>query len=302
MAVLPTAAGALPVPAGSGTPAQAPPAPAYAPKPPSHGPPAKKAGPNLVLIGAVAAAVLVVALVGAFIAFNQKPGSTGGTPTPATTSTPTLGPCDFLKPGVAPAANSSGTCGLKLGSQVQADSFAGLTALPADLAGVAIDANGVARGKATIPVSGGFAALSTNARGAAVGVSSGPTPADLVVIADFTPTTGGDANIGISARCGASDCVLVYVSPKGTAWIMQRTGGGALSQKFKDIAQVQQNQPNRLVVALHGSQVQSWLNGNLISTVQVDVSNPGTVGFFDSNQDTTPSATNLSGLYVFAAA
>jgi len=57
---------------------------------------------------------------------------------------------------------------------------------------------------------------------------------------------------------------------------------------------------NRLVVAVRGSQVQSWINGSLISSVQVDVGNPGAVVFFDSNQDATPSATNLSDLYVFA--
>ena len=120
-------------------------------------------------------------------------------------------------------------------------------------------------------------------------------------IADFTPKTTGDANLGVSARCGAGDCVLVYVSPIGTAWILQRTGGGTPTQKFKDSAQVQLNQPNRLVVALHGSQVQSWLNGNLISSVQVDVAGPGAVGFFLSNQDVTPSTVNLLGLYVYAA-
>jgi hypothetical protein len=271
--------------------------PIYAPQPPSLSRPIAKASRNRVLIGAVTAAVLLVALAGAFIDLNQKPGSTGVTPPPGTNP----GPCEFLKVGAAPAANSIGTCGLKLGSQLQVDSFAGVTSLPADLTGVAIDSNGAVKGRAAIPVSGGFATLSTSVRGAAVGVSSGPTPADEVVIADFTPKTTGDANLGVSARCGAGDCVLVYVSPIGTAWILQRTGGGTPTQKFKDSAQVQLNQPNRLVVALHGSQVQSWLNGNLISSVQVDVAGPGAVGFFLSNQDITPSTVNLLGLYVYAA-
>jgi hypothetical protein len=60
------------------------------------------------------------------------------------------------------------------------------------------------------------------------------------------------------------------------------------------------NQVNRLVLSVRGSQVQSWVNGNLVSSVQVDVLSPGAVVFFVSNQDTTSSATNLSGLYVFA--
>jgi serine/threonine protein kinase len=272
--------------------------PHYAPKPPSRVVRSKKeGGPSPVLIAAVAAGVLLVGLVIAIIAFNQRPATTGGTPT--ATSTPGLGPCDFLKAGAAPVANGGGTCGLKLGSQVQADSFAGLAALPADLSGIGIDANGAPKGKATIPVSGGFAALNANSRGSGVGVLSGPTPADEVVIADFTPTTSGDANVGIGARCGATECILVYVSPVGKAWVTQRVAGAAPVQKFSDLAQVQANQVNRLVIALRGGQVQSWLNGSLISTVGVDVSAPGAVAFFNSNQATTPSATNLSNLYVF---
>ncbi len=121
-----------------------------------------------------------------------------------------------------------------------------------------------------------------------------------MVIADFTPTTTGDANIGIGARCGAADCVEVYVSPKGRVWVVQRAAGAAPVQKFADTAQVQVNQVNRLVLSVRGSQVQSWVNGSLVSSVQVDAGSPGAVLFFDSNQDTTPAAANLSGLYVFA--
>jgi serine/threonine-protein kinase len=292
---------ALRLASGAAAPAQAaPPAPAYAPKPPSNDRPARKTGgPNLVLVGAAIGAVIVVGLVIAIIALNLKLGASAVTPTSATTSGPGVGPCDFLKAGNVPVAGGGGTCGLKLGSQLQADSFAGQSALPADLSGVGIDANGTPKGKATIPVSGGFAALVANTRAAGVGLQSGMQPVDLVVIADFTPTTPGDANIGIGARCGATDCIQVYVSPKGKVWVMQRVGGAAPAQRFNDAAQVPVNQLNRLVVAVRGSQVQSWLNGSLISSLQVDVSNPGTVVFFDSNQDSTPSTTNLSDVYVF---
>ena len=178
--------------------------------------------------------------------------------------------------------------------------MAGQSALPANLSGVGIDANGAPKGKAAIPVGGGFATLSAGSRGAGVGVLSGAQPVDLVVIADFTPTTAGDANIGIGARCGATDCIEVYVSPTGKVWIEQRIGGAAPVLKFSDAAQVQVNQVNRLVVAVRGSQVQSWINGSLISSVQVDVTSPGAVLFFNSNQAATPSTTNLSSLYVFA--
>ena len=287
----------------AGAPAQSPPAalapPAYAPTPPAHGRRADEGRPNLVLIAAVAGAILVVGLIVAVVALNQRPAGTGGTPTGGTTATPAAGPCEFLRTGVVPGANNGGSCSLKLGSQVQADSFAGQTALPADLGGIGIDANGAPKGKATIPVGGGFATLTANARGAGVGVQSSSQPGDLVVIADFTPTTAGDANIGIGARCGATDCIEVYVSPMGNVWVTERSAGAAPVQKFSETAQVQVNQPNRLVVAFHGSQVLSWLNGIVISSVGVEVTNPGTVTFFDSNQGTTPSSANLSALYIF---
>jgi hypothetical protein len=297
---LPTARPGTPAGGHAQAPPPAPAAPpAYAPRPPTHDRAATRAGgPNLLLIGAIVGAVLVVAVVIALIALNQKPGATGGTPT--TTSTPGATPCDFLSAGVTPATNTGGTCGLKLGSQVQADSFAGQSALPADLSGVGIDANGAPKGKAAIPVGGGFATLSASSRATGVGVLSGAQPVDLVVIADFTPTTAGDANIGIGARCSATDCIQVYVSPKGKVWVTQRVGGAAPVQKFTDAAQVQLNQVNRLVVAVRGSQVQSWLNGALIGSFQVDAGVPGAVVFFDSNQDSTPSTTNLANLYVFA--
>jgi serine/threonine protein kinase len=288
---LPTRPGS---PAGPAAPA---PPPVYAPRPPSHDrEPIKPGGPNLLLIGGIVGAVVVVGLV---IVFIQKPGGIGGTPT-VTTPTAAVTPCYFLTAGVTPATNAGGACGLKLGSQLEADSLAGQSALPADLSGVGIDANAAPKGKATIPVGGGFAMLSAGSRGAGVGVLSGAQPVDLIVIADFTPTTDGDADIGIGARCGATDCIEVYVSPTGNVWVKQRVGGAAPVLKFNDAAQVQVKQVNRLVVAVRGGQLQSWINGSLISSVQVDVTSPGAVLFFDSNQAATPSVTNLSSLYVFA--
>jgi serine/threonine protein kinase len=289
---LPTRPGSSARPAAPAPPGAAP-APVYAPRPPSRDrEPVKAAGSNLLLIGGIAGAVVVVGLVIALIVLNQKP--------PTTTSTGAVTPCYFLTAGVTPATNTGGTCGLKLGRQFQADSLAGQSALPADLSGVGIDANAAPQGKATIPVGGGFATLSAGSRGAGVGVLSGAQPVDLVVIADFTPTTTGDADIGIGARCSATDCIEVYVSPTGNVWVKQRLGGAAPVLKFNDAAQVQVNQVNRLVVAVRGGQVRSWINGSLISSVQVDVTSPGAVLFFDSDQAVTPSVTNLSSLYVFA--
>jgi hypothetical protein len=256
------------------------------------------------LIAAVAGAVLVVGLVVAIVALNLRPGAGGGAPAIGASTTPIAAACDFLKAGVVPVANSGGGCSVKLGNQLQADSFTGLSALPADLSGTGIDSNGTPNGKATIPVSGGVATLSAVARGSGVGVMTTAMPVDVVAIADFTPTTAGSANIGMGAHCGATDCVLVYVSPEGRAWIVQRVGGAAPLLKFTESADVHVNQVNRLVVAVRASRAISWLNGILVSSVGIDAGSagPGAVTFFDTNQGTGPSAANLSALYVFALA
>ena len=280
------------IPAG----APAPAAPAYAPRPPGRQQPPKAARTlNLPLLGGVAAGVVVVALLIAFAAFGNRPAGPAVTPTAATSTTP----CAFLRAGVGPAAGTGGTCGLKLASQFEADSFAGRSSLPADLTGVAIDANGVPRGKASIPVGGGFATLTVGPRGSGIGVITGPTPADEVVIADFTPVTAGDANLGVAARCSPADCVMVYVSPRGKVWITQRLGGAVPVEKFSEPAEVPVNQLNRLVVAVRATQLEAWLNGNLISSVPVDVASPGAVTFFAANQDLSPATVNLSALYVY---
>jgi hypothetical protein len=306
---IPTAAAGMPTMAG---PVGAGPAPAaiqatmpgaapvYAPRPPVPSKPEKKrGGPNLLLIGGIAAAVVVVGLVIAFVALSGRPGS-GAAVTPTATPVVTEGPCAFLTAGVKPLAGSGGTCGLKLGSLVQGDSFAGQSALPADLTGSSFDANGIPSGKATVPVSGGFAALSAPNKGSGVGVVTGATPADEVVIADFTPTSAGDANLGVAARCSPSDCLFVYVSPTGKVWISQRVGSAVPASKFNDSAEVQLNQVNRLVMSIKGSQVEAWLNGSLIGSVQVDVANPGEAAFYDLNQGSAASTVNLGDLYVFA--
>jgi hypothetical protein len=287
------------IPAG----APAPAAPAYAPRPPGRQQPPRAARrPNLPLLGGVAAGVLLVALAIAFVAFGNRPAGPAATPTVATSTTPAAGPCEFLRAGVGPAAGTGGTCGLKLAGQFEADSFAGLASLPADLTGVAIDATGVPRGRASIPVGGGFATLTAGPRGSGIGVITGPTPADEVVIADFTPITAGDANLGVGARCSPADCVMVYVSPRGKVWITQRLGGAVPVEKFSEPAEVPVNQLNRLVVAVRATQVEAWLNGNLISSVPLDVASPGAVTFFVANQDLSPATVDLSALYVYVPA
>ena len=309
---VPTAAAGLPTMAGpvaaapAGALAQAimpSAAPVYAPRPPVPSGPAKKdkkAGPNLVLIGGIAAAVLVVGAVAAFFLSGNKAANTGVvTPTANPSSAPQAGPCGFLTAGVTPAAGSGGNCGLKLGTQVQADNLAGLSALPADLHGSNFDANAVPTKAATVPVGGGFASLSAPTKGAGVGVVSGATPTDEVVIADFTPTSPGDANLGVGARCSPTDCLFLYVSPAGKVWIAERVGGATPVSKFNDAAQVQLNKVNRLVLSVRGGQAEAWLNGNLVSSVQVDVPNPGAATFYALNESGSATTVNLSDLYIF---
>ena len=150
-----------------------------------------------------------------------------------------------------------------------------------------------------IPVSGGFATLTAGSKGSGPAVTTNSTPADVVMVVDFTPTSAADADIGVGTRCSTTDCVLVYVSPSGSVWISQRVLGGGLTQKFKDSAQVQVNQVNRLVVSVKGRQVQAWLNGNLVSSVSTEVAATGNTIFYDVNQDIKPSSVNLSEFYVF---
>ena len=273
----------------------------YAPLPPGwHRPSATARTPNLRLLGGIAAFAIAGALVIAAIAFGSRPSIPAVTPTAATSTTPPVGPCQFLKAGVAPASGDGGTCGLKLASQFEADSLAGRSSLPPDLTPAGIDANGVPRGKASIPVGGGSATITAGTKGSGLGVITGPTPADEVVIADFTPVTAGDANLGVGARCTASDCVMVYVSPRGKVWITERLGGAAPVEKFSENAEVPVNQVSRLVVALRGTQVEAWFNGNLVGSVPVEVATPGAVSFFAANQDSSPATVNLSALYVYA--
>jgi hypothetical protein len=276
-------------------------APGYAPKPPAPSRAQPKKGPNLLLIGGIAAALVVVALAVVFIALGNRPAAPAAV-VPTANPTAVAGPCAFLTAGTTPVSGAGGTCGLKLGSQVLGDSFAGQSALPADLTGATLDSNSTPTGKASIPVGGGFATLTAPGKGSGIGVVTGPTAADEIVIADFTPTTSGDANLGVAARCSPSDCLFLYVSPTGHVWIAQRVAGAVPVAKFNDVARVQLNQTNRLVLAVRGSQVQAWLNGGLVSSVPVDVANPGAAIFFDLNQDSSPATVNLSDLYVFAPA
>lgn len=283
-------------------PAGAPPLPTgYAPKPPTRqarGVAARDtkpgAGPNWLVIGGIAAVVIVViGAVAGYLVFAGKPASTRQ-PAAIASNPPAQQACDWLKTGVTPSQGAAGSCGLTLGSPVQSDSFAGQSSLPKDLL----------PSPATIPVGGGFAALSAGSKGSGASlITASPAPADVIALADFTPTSSGDADIGLTLRESAGVAgIAVNVSPKGKVSILEGTGGAStITERYSDNANVLVNQPNRLVVQVKGSQVTAYFNGQLVSTVQTVIAGGGQVAFHDLDQGTAPSTVNLSALYIFAA-
>ena len=53
------------------------------------------------------------------------------------------------------------------------------------------------------------------------------------------------------------------------------------------------------MLSVRGGQAEAWLNGNLVSSVQVDVPNPGAATFYALNESGSATTVNLSDLYVF---
>ena len=303
-AALPTMPTQQTLPAGVPTQSTLPAGAVYAPKPPAKGPAPKPAGkgPNWLLVGGIAAALLLVAIIAVVALVN---GGKGNSPAPAATATaqPTAvsGPCDFLKPGVPPAAGSGGSCGLVLGAGTLSIPFTGQSSLPADLKANAVDTTDFVTGPGNVTVGGGVASLTSQSKGVGVDVRTASlSVSNLVAIADFTPTAGTDANVGFGLRCTSSDCVVVYVSPAGKVYIGERTNGArTVTQLSSDDAVVNVNAVNRLTVAIKGNQLTAWVNGTLVRSLQTSVAGSGNVSFFNTDQDSSkPSIINLPAIYV----
>jgi len=276
----------------------------YSPQPPARGvaaKPAGKGGPNLMLIGGIAAAVLLVAIIAVVALAGAKSSTPTPAPTTAATQAPTAaGPCDFLKAGVPPSAGAGGTCGLVLGASVLTVSFAGQSSLPADLKANAVDGTDTATGPGNVTVGGGVASLTSPSKGTGVDMrTTSLSASNLVAIADFTPTAATDANVGFGLRCTASDCVLVYISPTGKVYISERTNGAkTANQLSSDDAVVNVNAVNRLTVSLKGNQLTAWVNGTLVRSLQVSVATSGNASFFNVDQDgAKASVVNVPNLY-----
>lgn len=251
------------------------------------------AGAGQLAVGVAAVVIVAIGAVAGYQALANKPAPRRQ-PVPAGVSAPAQQACAWLKPGAALTQGAGGACGLILGSSVQADSFAGQSAFPKDL-----QAN-----PATIPVSGGFASLTAGSKGSAASVTTAAAaPADVIAVADFTPAGGGDADIGLTLRQGPGVAgIAVNVSPKGKVSILEGLAGASTpAERYSDNANVLLNQPNRLVVQVKGNQMTAYLNGQLVSTVQIVVAGGGKVGFHDVDQDAMPSTVNLAGLYIFTS-
>jgi serine/threonine protein kinase len=237
-------------------------------------------------LGALGALALIAAL-----AVNL----TRGAAPPASVSPPTAHPsarpagsCEFLKPGVALASGLGNTGCAVLGSAFGEFAFAGRSTLPPELTAEAFDRNGNPAANPSVPVGGGFATLVAPTTGYQIGVRSGqPAPANLIVIADFIPVTPVDADLGIGVRCTPAQCVRLTVSPKGGYQISQVVGGAKPQSLIQDqTAQIELNQPNRLVLSMQGSNAQGWLNGKLLARVGVTVPDQaGPIRFFTTDQD-----------------
>jgi hypothetical protein len=210
-----------------------------------------------------------------------------------------------LKPGVVLASGLGNAGCAVLGSAVGEYAFAGRSALPAELTAEAFDRNGNPAANPNVTVGGGFATLVAPTAGYQIGVRSGqPAPANLIVIADFIPVTAGDADLGIGVRCTPAQCVRLTVSPKGGYQISQVVGSAKPQSLIQDqTAQVELNQPNRLVLSMQGSNAQGWLNGKLLARVGVTVPDQaGPIRFFATDQDQAGKAeVHLTSLAAYQA-
>ena len=277
-------------------------APGYAPKPPTRGGAAKPAGAGtkILLLAGIAAVVLVVAILAVIAVTGRQDVTKAPPPVPTSAPSAVAGPCDFLKVGVTPAAGAGGSCGLVLGAASLSIPFSGQSSLPSDLTADAVDATDTASGPGKVSVGGGVASLTSPSKGVGVDIRTARfSAADIVAIADFTPTAATDANLGYGLRCTPADCVLVYVSPVGKVYIGERTNGAkTVNQLSSDDAVVTVNAVNRLTVAIKGNQLTAWVNGTLVRSLQTSVTSPGNVSFFNVDQDgSKASVVNVSNLY-----
>jgi hypothetical protein len=151
-------------------------------------------------------------------------------------------------------------------------------------------------------VESGAAQLTEPSKGytLAIGTTSA-AQGDAIVIADFTPVTPGDADLGLALRCTSTQCVKVAVSPKGRYVMGDYTlDGKPVGTPVTGEARVQPGHASRLVVLIKGASLRAWLDGSLLAQVSTaNASVPAPISFIDIDQDVTPATVRLSSLSAY---
>jgi TIR domain len=213
--------------------------------------------------------------------------------------------CAFLAPGAQVAPGLTGSCGVRLGAQLEGLDCAKVSTIPPDRFYQFADDAGGTRTSTVYPISNGLCRMSVSQQGAEAAIKTKIAPPNAIVIVDFEPTSSEQARIGLQVRCQATGgCIYVDLSPSGVYTIFdQLQANQPLKQTASDTAVVRLNQPNRLVVSFLGRQVNAWLNGVLLSSVATEVPpGEGEVVFVaQSLSPQKPMVVNLSRLLVFQA-
>ena len=277
---------------------------APAPASPAAGAPGARRRPvSSVVVGIVG--LVVLSLLGgiAYIAIGSTQAPQPSPSPQAAVSPSPSGNCDFLKAGNPVAPGEGAASCARVGPLIVNFSFTGAPTMPAGVGVQALQPNGKpAPTPPAVPISSAGAQLTAPVKGyeLALGTTSA-APGDAIVIADFTPLTAGDADIGLALRCSAAQCVKVALSPKGKYVMGDYTlDGKPIGTPLIGEARVQPGQTSRLVVRLKGTTVQAWLDGSLLAQVGTSSPNaPAPIAFIDIDQDTTPATVRLNSLSAY---
>ena len=261
--------------------------------------------PPIVLIAGAVVVLLVVA--GAIAVLARGGGGGQATTTPSAPASQTApNPCAFLNAG-APVASGAGSkqCAV-LGASLVSAPIAGSASLPSSLKAFAIDASGKPVSPApALTVGASGAQLSATPRGYEIGVTApAVNNADVIVIVDFTPSGGQDADIGIGVQCDSQSCLRVSVSPKTSKYTFDQLTAGSVAptQLQSGDTDVKVGAVNRLVVVVSGGRCEAWLNGNNLAIVNV-TPKAGTAEFFNTDQDASgASVVSLAAFYALVPA
>ena len=220
--------------------------------------------------------------------------------------------CALLKVGAAVAAGSATKeCGFQVGEAVAGLDCEQATGPPA---GMNVDSYNYAKntsGGGTVSYGDGLCKVGAPAYDVLTEFRlTGSTPADLVAVADFIPTAGGNGYTGFTFRCTGGTCLFAYVVHAGTFYVEDLLKGESTPTEVKTAsASVQLNQSNRLVAWIRKQKLDLWLNGQLLTSVTVRLDQPAgtdlaqsTSFFIENYEKSSGEQVNLQRFYVFKAA